>query len=73
MGRNKGTIMNQPNWIKIRCLCGKEANYLPTVSGKTPCDGIGCHKLLNVPRLIENPETGTGITTEDIDEILGRR
>ena len=64
---------DHPKWIRIKCLCGKESNYLPTVSGKVPCNGIGCHKLLKVPRMIDNPETGTGITKEDIDEILGRR
>ena len=61
----------EPNWIEIQCLCGRTDNYLPQVSGKVPCSGRGCHKLLDVPVL--NVDSGNRITTADIEEILGRR
>ena len=37
-----------PKWIEIKCACGRVGNYLPTVSGTTPCDNPRCHKLLKV-------------------------
>jgi len=38
-------------WIKIECRCGKVGNYLPTISGTTPCDNPRCYNLLKVPKL----------------------
>ena len=43
-------------WIEIRCICGKVANYLPTVSGKVACDNTRCHKLLDVPKITEEDQ-----------------
>lgn len=42
--------MSEPKWIEIKCMCGKVGNYLPTISGKTPCDNTRCFRLLDVPK-----------------------
>ena len=40
------------DWLSIKCPgCGKEGNYLPTISGTSPCGNPRCHKLINVGKI----------------------